>query len=115
MSAATYNCTIDQGADWYVTFVYKDSAGTAIDLTGYTAAMMVRDTYANSTTVLSLTSSSGITITPLTGTLQVRATATQTAAIAAGSYVYDLEITSAGSIKTRLVQGKITVSPEVTR
>jgi hypothetical protein len=115
MSAATYNCIVDQGADWYVTFVYKDSAGVAIDLTGYTAAMMVRDTYADTTTDLSLTSSSGITITPLTGTLQVRATATQTAAIAAGSYVYDLEITSAGSIKTRLVQGKITVSPEVTR
>ena len=115
MSAATYNCIVDQGADWYVTFVYKDSSGTAINLTGYTAAMMVRDTYANSATVLSLTSSSGITITPLTGTLQVRATATQTAAIAAGSYVYDLEIASAGGIKTRLVQGKITISPEVTR
>jgi len=47
--------------------------------------------------------------------LTVSSTAVQTAAIAAGSYVYDLEITSAGSIKTRLVQGKITVSPEVTR
>ena len=115
MSAATYNATVDQGADWYVTFVYKDSAGTAINLTGYTAAMMVRDTFGDTATVLSLTNSSGITITAATGTLQVRATAAQTRAITAGNYVYDLEITSAGGIVTRLVQGKIVISPEVTR
>jgi hypothetical protein len=115
MSAATHNFVIDQGADWYVTFVYKDSAGTAIDITGYTAALQIRDTYADSTTDLALTSTSGITITGATGTLAVHATATQTTAIAAGQYVYDLEITSAGGIVTRLVQGKITVSPQVTR
>lgn len=115
MSAATHNFIVDQGADWYATFVYKDSGGTAINLTGYTAALQIRDTYADSTTDLALTSTSGITITGATGTLAVRATATQTAAIAAGNYVYDLEITSSGAIVTRLVQGKITVSPQVTR
>lgn len=115
MTAANNNFVIDQGADWFVTFVYKDSAGTAINLTGYSAALQVRDTYADATTVLSLTSTSGITITPLTGTLAVRATAAQTGAIDAGPYVYDLEITSAGGIVTRLVQGKISVSPQVTR
>jgi len=115
MSAATHNFVIDQGADWYATFVYKDSGGTAINLTGYTAALQIRDTYADSTTDLALTSTSGITITGATGTLAIHATAAQTAAIAAGNYVYDLEITSAGAIVTRLVQGKITVSPQVTR
>ena len=115
MSAATHNFVIDQGADWYATFVYKDSGGTAINLTGYTAALQIRDTYADSTTDLALTSSNGITITGATGTLAVHATAAQTTAIAAGNYVYDLEITSAGAIVTRLVQGKITVSPQVTR
>ena len=115
MSAATNNFVIDQGSDWYATFVYKDSGGTAINLTGYTAALQIRDTYADSTTDLSLTSTSGITITGATGTLAVRATAAQTAVIAAGQYVYDLEITSSGGIVTRLVQGKISVSPQVTR
>lgn len=115
MSATTYNTTIDQGADWFVTFVYKDSDGTAINLTGYSAALQLRDTYADTTTDLSLTSASGITITGATGTLEVRATAAQTAAIAAGTYVYDLQITSGSGIVTRLVQGRIVVSPEVTR
>ena len=115
MSAGTHNFVIDQGADWYATFVYSDSAGTAIDLTGYTAALQLRLTYAESTTAISLTSSSGITITAATGTIVVHATAAQTRAIAAGTYVYDLEITSPASIVTRLVGGKVNVSPEVTR
>ena len=116
MTAATNNFIIDQGANWFVTFVYKDAAGTPINITGYTAALQIRDTYADSTTDLSLTSpSGGITITGATGTIAVTATAVQTAAIAAGNYVYDLEITSTGGIVTRLVQGKISVSPQVTR
>jgi hypothetical protein len=116
MTAANNNFVIDQGANWFVTVVYKDSAGTAIDLTGYTAALQIRDTYADSTTDLSLTSpSGGITITGATGTIAITATAVQTAAIAAGTYVYDLEITSSGGIVTRLIQGKISLSPQVTR
>ena len=116
MTAATNNFVIDQGANWFVTFVYKDSAGTAINLTGYTAALQIRDTYADSTTDLSLTSpSGGITITAATGTIAVTATAAQTSAIPAGNYVYDLEITSSTGIVTRLVQGKISLSPQVTR
>jgi hypothetical protein len=116
MTAATNNFIIDQGANWFVTFVYKDAAGTPINLTGYTAALQIRDTYADATTDLSLSSpSGGITITAATGTIAVTATAAQTGAIAAGSYVYDLEITSAGGIVTRLVQGKISLNPQVTR
>ena len=116
MTAGNNNFVIDQGADWFVTVVYKDSAGVAINLTGYTAALQIRDTYADSTTDLSLTSpSGGITITGATGTIAITATAAQTAAIPAGSYVYDLEITSSGGIVTRLIQGKISISPQVTR
>jgi hypothetical protein len=113
--AQAYNGTIDQGADWYLTAVYKDSSGTAIDLTGYTAALQLREVAASTTAVLSLTTGSGITITGATGTIQVRATAAQTRAIAAGTYFYDLEITSSGGIVTRLIQGTQVVSAEVTR
>lgn len=116
MTAATNNFVIDQGANWFLTVVYKDSTGTAINLTGYTAALQIRDTYADSTTDLSLTSpSGGITITAATGTIAITATAAQTGAIAAGTYVYDLEITSASGIVTRLIQGRISISPQVTR
>ena len=59
----------------------------------------------------------GITITGASGLLEVHATAAQTAAITNGKYAYDLEITSPApsSVVTRLVQGTVQVSPQVTR
>ena len=42
-------------------------------------------------------------------------TASATGAIEEAIYVYDLEITSGAGIVTRLLQGQITVNPEVTR
>jgi hypothetical protein len=38
-----------------------------------------------------------------------------TAAIEEGMYVYDLEITSGAGTVTRLMEGTVTVNPEVTR
>ena len=115
MASANYSTTIDQGADWYINFIYQDSTGTAINLTGYTAALQIRSLPSDPTSFLSLTSSSGIVITPATGKLAVHATAAQTGAIDAGRYYYDLEITSPTAMITRLVQGQVQVSAQVTR
>jgi hypothetical protein len=114
--AVTYNTTIDQGADWFINFTYENPAGTPVNLTGATAALQIRTSPLAKTAVLTLTSAvgGGITITPLTGLIACRATATQTTAITNGRYAYDLEITQ-NSIVTRLVQGTIEVSPQVTR
>lgn len=115
MTAGIYNATIDQGATWSVTVTYKDSTGAPINLTGYTAALQVRQQYSSVDADLTLTSpSNGIVITPLTGVVVVTMTAAQTAALAEGYYVYDLELTS-GTYKDRLIQGQLTVAPEVTR
>jgi hypothetical protein len=115
--AVNYDITIDQGSTWFINFLYKDTSGNPVDLTGYTAALQIRETYASTTTLLSLTSSpaAGITITPLTGTIAVTATAAQTGAIATGVYVYDCEITDGAGVVTRIVQGEVFLSPEVTR
>lgn len=112
--ADSYNFTLDQGSDWYLNITYKDSTGAPINLTGYTAAMQIRETASSTTSVLTLSSGSGITITPLTGVLDLHATATQTAAIAAGKYQYDLELNNSGVI-TRIIQGVVTINAEVTR
>lgn len=113
--AEQYSYTIDQGADWYLTITYKDSNGTAINLTGYTAAMQFRLTSSSTTAALSLTSSSGITITAATGTLAIHATAAQTGAMNAAKYDYDLEITSSTGVVTRLIQGNATVNAQITQ
>ena len=115
MTAGIYNATIDQGATWSVTVTYTDSTGAPINLTGYTAAMQVRQQYSSTDADLTLTSpSGGIVITGATGVIVITMTATQTASLEEGFYVYDVELTS-GSFKDRMMQGQLTVAPEVTR
>lgn len=111
--AQSYNYTIDQGADWFLSVQYNDSAGTPIDLAGYTAAMQFRPVSSN-TTALNLTSSSGITITPATGTLAIRITAAQSAVLEATQFDYELEITSGSGVVTRLIQGLVAVDGQLT-
>lgn len=181
--AVTYNTTMDQGADWYITFIYKQPAeitnvsgnGTTVtytatngfsagqtvsidqilppqynlqnvtiasatasnftvtngatgiyisgglatapvNVTGYTAELQMRSLPQDPTAVLTLTSASGaITLGGTNGQVAVHATAAQTRAIDEGTYYYDIEITSGGGIVTRLAQGQIVVTPEVTR
>jgi len=116
--AVAYNTTIDQGANWYLTVTYKNPNGTAINITGYTAALQLRSLPSDATAVLTLTTQNGgITITGNTGTVAIQATATQTRDIDEGNYFYDLEIYSNSnpSVTTRLIQGQIVVSAEVTR
>jgi hypothetical protein len=114
--AVAYNVVIDQGADWFLNVNYDNPDGTAVNLTGYTAALQLRSLPTDPTSVLSLTTGAGITITGATGLIAIRATATQTRAIDEGIYYYDLEITAPSTaVVTRIIQGQADVSPEVTR
>ena len=115
MPAGQYDITCDQGATFSRVITWKNSNGTPIDLTNYTARMQVRSNYPSSTVILSLTTeNSGIALGGVLGTITLAATATATGAIAADEYVYDLELIT-GSNVTRVVEGSFTVTPEVTR
>lgn len=115
--AVSYNTIIDQGADWYFTVIYDDPNGQPIDITGSTAALQLRSLPSSPNAVLSLaTGGDGITIDGEAGTVNIHATAEQTGNIDEGTYFYDLEITAPiTDIVTRLVQGQIVVSAQVTR
>jgi len=116
MTAGIYNFTIDQGTQFTTQIIWANSAGVPIDLTGYTAAMQLREQAASpNPSALNLTSSNGgITITPLAGELDILMTTAQTGALDARFYVYDLELTLSGVV-TRIIQGQITVSAQVTQ
>jgi len=116
MTAGIYNFTIDQGAQYTTQIIWADSSGNPIDLTSYTAAMQLRLQAASpNPSALDLTSSNGgITITPLAGEMDILMTSAQTGALDSGFYVYDLEI-ALGSVVTRIIQGQITVSAQVTQ
>jgi hypothetical protein len=111
----TADLCIPQGATFSRVIRWKaDGANT--NLTGFTARAQIRPTAASATTTLSLTTENGrIALGGTAGTITLSISATDTAAITAGRYVYDLELVSAGGIVTRLLQGVVTVSANVTR
>ncbi|CAB4130887.1 hypothetical protein UFOVP121_42 [uncultured Caudovirales phage] len=116
MPAAIYDITIEQGATFTLSLVWKDSAGTPIDLTGWQARMQVRPAYHSDVVFLSLSSpSGGITLGGTAGTIEVVGSAAATAAIDGRKAVYDIELVAPGGAVTRLLQGAAVISPEVTR
>jgi hypothetical protein len=114
ISPGTYDITCWQGATYDKTFTVTE-AGVALNLTGYSSAMQVRSAADSTATLLSLTSGSGITLGGTAGTILVEITAAQSSAIPAGSFAYDLELTSGAGVVTRLLQGAFNSVGNVTR
>ena len=116
MSSSRHNFTIEQGTTLMKPFIWKDSDGVPVDLTGYTAKMQVRQSPQSGTVLLELSTSNGrITLGGAAGTITLVLTAATTAAIAWRRGVYDIELTSGDGTVTRLLEGEIQVSKEVTR
>lgn len=115
MSAAKLNLVIEQGATFAKTLTYQDSAGDAIDLTSYVGRMQIREKVTDAATVVDLTEGNGgIVMGGVAGTIDLLITAAATAAFTWTKGVYDVEIELSGVV-TRLVEGGVTVNPEVTR
>jgi hypothetical protein len=112
--AGAYNFTIEQGATFNLLMTWRID-NVAVNLTGYTARLQARIDVDETDTILSLTTGAGITLGGAAGTITLDQTATQTALLPKGEYVYDLELQSSGGIVTRLLQGELNISAEVTR
>ena len=117
--AGLYNITCQQGATFQRQITWTDSAKDPYNLTGYTARMQVRDNVSSNTIIATLSTTAGntgtITLGGIAGTVDLLISATNTAALTAGQYVYDLELVSGGGVVTRLLEGNFRVSAEVTR
>ena len=112
--AARANLQIDRSATFSSDVTVTDTDGTAFDLTGYTAAAKMAKGYASTQTRVTITAT--INNDPTTGVITLSLTADQTKALdAPARYVYDVEITkTSDSTVTRVIEGIITVSPDVT-
>lgn len=116
MAAGEYDITVEQGATFSRVLTWKNSSGTAYNLTGYTARMKAKANYSSANAIVELTTENGrIALGGAAGTVTLTISAADTAALSATTGVYDLELISGGGAVTRLVQGKFTVSPEVTK
>lgn len=116
-----HDMIVDQGATVNTVFTIKNSARSALDITGYVARMQVRrfdgTTRDPSPTVIAeYTSYDGyLIIGDSAGTVTLLIPPAEMAAYEPGSYVYDLEVESSLGETTRIVQGKFIVRAEVTR
>lgn len=116
MSAATYNFEIEQGTSLNKSVVWKDSTGAAVNLTGYTARMQIRETVDSDSVLLELSTTNGkISITPTQGKINLEFDPGDTSGEWWTRGRYDLEMTSGDGFVTRLLKGKVTLSKEVTR
>lgn len=106
------NIVVDQGADYSASIDVTDSDGDNIDLSGYTAAGQIRKTYSSSTAV---DFTVAVASPASAGVLNISLSNTQTNAMKAGRYVYDVEITNSGGVKTRVLEGQVEITPGVTQ
>ena len=126
MAAGKYSFVIEQGATLNLELQYKDASGTPINLSDYGGRMQIRPTVGSSTIYITLSSSlepdgTGLNFSgsngqtpPSSGSIGMYISAVSSSALNFDMGVYDLEIYS-GSVVTRILEGQIKLSKEVTR
>jgi len=107
--AQKLNIVVDQGTSFFTSFTVNDDGGTPINFTGYTATAQMRKYYTSSNSVsFTVTANSA-------GGVALSLTANATANLVAGRYVYDVEMVAPANTTSRIVEGIVTVTPQVTR
>ena len=109
--AARADIIMDQGSTFSTVVTVTDTDGAIIDLSNYETSAQIRKHHTSSSVTSTFNISNGGTNGQLTLSLSWSATAS----ITAGRYVYDVEVTAADGTKTRVVEGIVTVTPNVTR
>lgn len=106
------NFYVEAGASFSRSVTYTNDDGTLFDLTNYTAELQVRETVQSASAILDITP----TIDVETATISWAFTPAQTSTLTASSYVYAMELTNETDDSViRLIQGSLTISPEVVR
>lgn len=126
MAAGKYSFIIEQGSTTNFQVNWTDETGSKIDLTGYQARMQLRPQVESSNILLSLSSSlrvdgTGINLsgsngtTPLSsGSIAIYISATSSSFLDFNEAFYDLEMVKGNEV-TRLLEGKVKLSKNVTR
>jgi hypothetical protein len=115
MAAGYQNLLIEQGTSYSTTITLDDTNGNIYNLSNYYAESQIRKSYysANTAGVFNVTIPS-----VSSGQIVISMTASNTANIMPGRYVYDVKLvssTSPDSDTVRILEGIVEISPQVTR
>jgi hypothetical protein len=114
MTPGRYNMKVYQGSTWTLAPQWKID-GTYVNVTGYTAVLTVKYSPSSETSIIVLSTDNGRIVTGTTdGKFTMTLSAATTTGLAAGNYVYDLEVTAPDATVTRLLEGGFTVYEGVT-
>lgn len=102
-----------RGDDYSFTITIKDSAGDAVDITGFSFLLTIDPSSAPTSDTNNLDQLTG-TITDATGG-QVRFDPTATSVGTVGNYFYDVQQTDAGGKVRTILTGKWDVEQDVTK
>jgi hypothetical protein len=113
--AGQKNFEVDQNATFTFITEYKDSSNNAIDLTGASAKMQIRDTKGGAKLAVTLTSpAGGIVIDGPNGKLTIKLTPTQTNKLFYPKSSYDIMVVDSNGNKIKLLEGFMTLNRSVT-
>lgn len=118
MKPAKVNIVIYQGSTFQKYFTWKvGDPAMPVNLTGYSIRCQFRSKLSATESLIEFTTTNGkIIITdPLLGNFYLTLTAEETSAIDFKSAVYDVEVVSPSGYVTRLIEGSVSISPEITR
>ncbi len=116
MAAAKYKLKLEQGVTLRKPFTWR-AASDPVILTGYKARMQIRPEIDSSAVLAELTTENGgiLIEAPTTGTFVLYLDDVITAALEFDQAVYDVEMIAPNGDVTRVMQGVVTLSREVTR
>lgn len=113
-SAGRWDWVLEQGRTVSIPISWYNQTEGVVDLTTYTAALTIRDTWGSATALVTLTSTAGITLAATDPNIVLAIAANTTAGYTGWTRgVYDLEVTNAG-VTTRLLEGFVTLRKQVT-
>lgn len=108
-TAIQSNFSLYKGEDVVVT----DSMTPVTNITGWSLQFTLRKNYGDATALVTKTVGAGITVTDATnGVFKITLASADTANLALGNYVYDVERTDVGN-RTVLSIGNLNILPEV--
>lgn len=122
MTAVKRALYIEQGAtftlgfNWYrESLTVPGTAGDPYDLTGCIVRMQIRKTQQGDMLVDATTVNGKITLDPLLGRIDVKLADIDTDLLTSKTSIYDLEVEFLSGDVFRLLEGSVTVSPNVTQ